>query len=178
MLDARGKQVCARLARCGSAWRRSRGALGGGNMAHHRSALVPALFLALASSTCLADGGLQDATRVSGILGGGPGDLLLFVYASPRALFITIEDFSPDRPVKVVHSFEVTPAKANPFFLGAVDCLVDGRKISGLVAETKYSRTSFYLRVRRAWIVHFDPMALEPIKASRVKCENPEIAIT
>ena len=28
MLGARGKQVCARLARCGSAWRRSRGALG------------------------------------------------------------------------------------------------------------------------------------------------------
>jgi hypothetical protein len=36
MLGARGKQVCARLARCGSAWRRSRGALDD-TRAHHVS---------------------------------------------------------------------------------------------------------------------------------------------
>lgn len=107
-------------------------------MSRWRYRFVPLLAFTFASAATFADGGLEGATRVGGILGGGPRDLLIFAYTSPRALFITIEDFSPEVPVKIIHAFEVAPAKSNAVFLGALDCQVDGRKIAGLIAETKF----------------------------------------
>ena len=57
MLGARGKQVCARLARCGSAWRRSRGALGSSMLLAYAVGFT-AIALAILGVLAMAVGGV------------------------------------------------------------------------------------------------------------------------
>jgi len=59
MLGARDKQVCARLARCGSAWRRSRGAL------ERMGRMIASALLALAPVAALGASPWQEDSRLT-----------------------------------------------------------------------------------------------------------------
>src|SRR5882672_9420065 len=103
----------------------------------------------LATAVVAADGALPDAKRISGILGIGANDRLIFAYASADALFITVEHWPQDAPIRTLRSFKLLPAKKDSDILGAIDCQLDGHSQNGLVAEAKRSTTRSHLHIVR-----------------------------